>query len=237
MQQVELGSIAIGDVDGLNAKDITAGDQAVRSPRFSPDGGTIAYVGDDPDPIKPASSVYLIDRDGRNRRQLARSKDFIAYPSWSPDGRNIAYPYRDSVWKTAVVDVRDPNNRKDFGPGYVNGWLDGGMAVNIARAGSSWRVPLDGGAREKISKDSTRVIFSPFGEGEVMRDRRGGKTPRDRYAGEFCGIRMARDWCSQSREAWCRCRWRLGAPCRTRGRILKQYTSTISAPTGNRHSL
>ena len=174
MQQVELGSLAIGDLDGLNAKDITAGDQAVRSPQFSPDGETIAYIGDDPDPIKPASSIYLIDRDGRNRRQLVRSKDFIFYPSWSPDGRSIAYPYRDSVWKTAVVDVRDPNNRKDLGHGFVVGWLDGGTAVNLAHAGASWRLPLDGGARGKISEDSTRVIFSPYGGGEVMRDARHG---------------------------------------------------------------
>ncbi|MGB6121248.1 MAG: hypothetical protein WBG80_05025, partial [Bacteroidota bacterium] len=175
MQQVELGSLAIGDLDGLNAKEITAGDQAVRSPQFSPDGETIAYVGDDPDPIKPASSIYLIDRDGGNRRQLVRSKDVIQYPSWSPDGRSIAYPYRDSVWKTAVVDVRDPNNRKDFGPGFVNGWLEGGKAINLALAGSSWRVPLDGGPREQISEDSTRMIFSPSGDGEVMRDRRGDR--------------------------------------------------------------
>jgi len=174
MQQVELGSLAIGDLDGLNARDITAGDQAVRSPQFSPDGKNIAYVGDDPDPIKPASSIYLIDRDGRNRRQLVRSKDFILYPYWSPDGGSIAYPYRDSTWKSAVVDVRDPNNRKDFGHGFVNGWLDGGKAVNLALADASWRVPLDGGRREKISEKSTRVIFSPYGEGEVMRDARGG---------------------------------------------------------------
>jgi serine/threonine protein kinase len=173
MQQVELGSIAIGDQHGLNAMEITAADRAVRSPKFSPDGEIIAYVGDDPDPIKPASSIYLIDRDGRNRRQLVRSKDYIGYPSWSPDGRKVAYPYRDSIWKSTVVDVRDPNKRRDLGPGFVSGWLDRGKAVNLALAGASWRVPLDGGAREKISENSTRVILSPYGGGEVMRDQRG----------------------------------------------------------------
>ncbi len=174
MQQMELGSIAIGDLEGLNAKEITSGDQAVRSPQFSPDGMTIAYVGDDPDPIKPASSIYLIDRDGRNRQQIVRSKNFIEFPAWSPDGERIAYHYRDTVWKAAVVDVHNPSNIENLGPGHVNGWLDEGKAINLSHAGSSWRVPLDRSPREKISEDSTLVFFSPSGDGEVLLDWRSG---------------------------------------------------------------
>jgi serine/threonine protein kinase len=173
LQQGQFGSIQIGDADGLNAREITPGDQSVRAPRFSPDGTTIAYLADDPDPIKAGTSIFVMNRNGQNRRRIAQTNAYITLLFWSPDGRKIAYRYRDSVWHAAVVDMQAAGQPIELGKGVVQQWLAGASALNIVRDNACWRLPLDGSAPQKISEDSTVVLFAPDGQRSLFIDRRG----------------------------------------------------------------
>jgi serine/threonine protein kinase len=203
LQQGQFGSIQIGDGDGLNAREITPGDQSVRVPRFSPDGTTIAYLADDPDPIKAGSSIYVMNRNGGNRRRIVQSNANITLLFWSPDGRKIAYRYRDSVVHAAVVDMQAAGQPIEIGLGVVQQWLAGASALNIVRGDACWRVPLDGSAPQKISEDSTVVLFAPDGQRSLFVDRRGGpirislRNPggaqQTLHEGNFGGIRWTPD--------------------------------------------
>ncbi len=174
LQQAEFGTIQIGNADGSEMREITPGDQSVRGPRFSPDGKTIAYIMQDPDPIKPGSSIYLMNRDGRDRRRILQMNTYCTALFWAPDGRKIAYRHRDSVWYAGIVSVETPGQFAAMGTGIVQQWLDGGKALNIVRNKASWRVPLDGSAPSRITADSTVVVISPDGSSRVIFD---GRTP------------------------------------------------------------
>src|SRR5580704_1482022 len=56
------------------------------TPRFSPDGKTIAFISD----RKGQNNLWLMDADGKNPRAVATDKTLRALsPVWSPDGNYI----------------------------------------------------------------------------------------------------------------------------------------------------
>ena len=91
----------------------------------------------------------------------------------------------------------------EIGKGIVQQWLDGGSSLNIVREDACWRVPLDGSAPQKISEDTTAVLFAPDGQRSLFIDRRGGTNrislripggaQRTLHEGNFAGIRWFPD--------------------------------------------
>jgi TolB protein len=78
------------DLDGGNARQITDGKSVVWTPRWSPDGKTIAFTSRD---AGKELHIYLMNADGSNVRQLTRTNPpdgQIQSSSWSPDGKHIA---------------------------------------------------------------------------------------------------------------------------------------------------
>lgn len=59
-------------------------------PRFSPDGGLIAFISD----RDGADNLYVMKPDGSAVRQLTTGRDDFSSPAWSPDGRFIAVRHR-----------------------------------------------------------------------------------------------------------------------------------------------
>ena len=148
-------------------------------PTWSPDGTRIAFsdglniriwtIG------QPTSTVVLNTADGIS-------------PAWSPDGSRIAFTrlargtpreyacavvvrgvivavYQRTVYGTSeragnlvVVNV-DGSQPRDLGEGYTPAWLPTGQQIVATRAGSLFRIPVDGSAATAIPE--TALGFEP----------------------------------------------------------------------------
>lgn len=80
--------IAVVDLASGAIRVLTPTDDVVNnSPRWSPDGSTLAFVSD----RSGFANIRTIAADGGEPRQLAPESFEQAEPRWSPDGRRIAY--------------------------------------------------------------------------------------------------------------------------------------------------
>jgi dipeptidyl aminopeptidase/acylaminoacyl peptidase len=86
----------------------TQGDQSDSSPRWSPDGRTIAFMSNRNDKEKPAQ-VFLIPFDGGEARKLTDIPGEIDSLSWSPEGNSLLCTIRKT---DADVLDRDKDEQK-----------------------------------------------------------------------------------------------------------------------------
>lgn len=92
------------DIDGANAIQMTNGKEGENSPRWSPDGKTIAFLATRGEKAKP--QVYLLNNAGGEAIQLTKQEAGITSFSWSNDGK--------SIWFTASeADTEDEKKRKE----------------------------------------------------------------------------------------------------------------------------
>jgi TolB protein len=78
--------LKVADADGANARTVVRSLEPLISPRFSPDGGRLAYVSfENKKPVVFTQNL----RDG-SRRAVAAFKGSNSAPAWSPDGTRLA---------------------------------------------------------------------------------------------------------------------------------------------------
>lgn len=71
--------------DGSPPRQLTQGTALDKSPRWSPDGRTLAFVSD----RSGTAQVYLLDREGGEARQLGKLPLGAGPCRWMPDGRSL----------------------------------------------------------------------------------------------------------------------------------------------------
>jgi Tol biopolymer transport system component len=94
-------------IDGSENQQLTSAPVAAFLPRWSPDGGQIAYV--DLQSGRPWK-IFLISAQGGTPQGLVAENETFSDPTWSPDGKRICFggsPYTSaSIKKIEVLDLR-----------------------------------------------------------------------------------------------------------------------------------
>ena len=108
-------AIWVADADGANARQLTSGSHRDVSPRWSPDGKSLAFVSNRPGTTPEASSdsnsegkssasgaksrkpsqIWTIAIDGGEAIQRTTHRNGADSPAWSPDGSQIAFVAKD----------------------------------------------------------------------------------------------------------------------------------------------
>jgi dipeptidyl aminopeptidase/acylaminoacyl peptidase len=101
----KFGNLWVVPTGGGEPKQFTQGDQSDSSPRWSPDGRTIAFLSNRTDKEKP-SQVFILPFDGGEARKLTSIDGEIDILSWSPDGRKLLCTFR-------KTDVEELEREKD----------------------------------------------------------------------------------------------------------------------------
>jgi dipeptidyl aminopeptidase/acylaminoacyl peptidase len=78
---------------GGEARPLTGGSGVDNSPRWSPDGQTLAFLSDRGP--EGTMQVYLLPRHGGEARRLTDASGSMSWPEWSPDGRFVSFLMRD----------------------------------------------------------------------------------------------------------------------------------------------
>jgi dipeptidyl aminopeptidase/acylaminoacyl peptidase len=76
------------NLDGSDPRPLTTGRRNDSSPRWSPDGGRIAYLSSEGEEIP---QIYVRWMDGGQTARITNLASPPAGPAWSPDGRTIAF--------------------------------------------------------------------------------------------------------------------------------------------------
>jgi dipeptidyl aminopeptidase/acylaminoacyl peptidase len=102
-----IGHIYRVNANGTNQVQLTFGERGESSPRWSPDGKTIAFTARrDPD---ANNQIYLLDVDGGEARRLTNHGAAPGDLAWAPDGKSIWFAASDA--KTA--DEREKDRVQD----------------------------------------------------------------------------------------------------------------------------
>ncbi len=93
--------------DGTGLKQLTFGKESESSPRWSPDGKTLAFISAREDKNKP--QIFLIPIDGGEAERITDlPQGGLDSLAWSPDSTKIAFRFRptDAEWTEAASDER-----------------------------------------------------------------------------------------------------------------------------------
>jgi Tol biopolymer transport system component len=92
-----LGDLYTVPIEGGRATRIRGGMAFDAQPRFSPDGGSIAFVSDQ----SGSDNLWVADADGSRARALSKleKRQFVS-PEWTPDGRYVVVSRNSSLFGT-----------------------------------------------------------------------------------------------------------------------------------------
>ncbi len=167
--------LIVADWDGENSHEVTASDEPIMSPAWSPDGQRLAYVSFE----NKMSAVYVQTvRTGERSRVSARS-GINGAPAWSPDGGTLALTLSRKDGDVDIYTLKLSNQelrRMTFDPGidtepawstdgrklYFNSDRAGGpqiYQIDVAQPERATRVTFEGSynARPRLSPDGKQL--------------------------------------------------------------------------------
>jgi dipeptidyl aminopeptidase/acylaminoacyl peptidase len=176
----------IAGVDGSDARPFTSkeGDD---SPRWSPDGGWVAFLRSTEEGADEDRQLWLIRTDGGEARQLTKHPTAVRSAEWTPDGSHLVFLANDSLPKA----VRDA--RKDgYDAIFVN---EGPNGQGRGDWSNLWWVPADfDDAAPRPLTEGERVIgefaVSPAG-GQVAYTFRPGNHRNEDNRSEIALVELA----------------------------------------------
>lgn len=148
-KDVYRNDVMLVDVATGATRTLTNGRDGVGSPRWSPSGGSLAFVALAGDPPDANEQIFVMPLDGGDASQVTHTKNGVEQFAWRPDSEQIAYVTPDSRANAAAVkDHRDEFvvtdnaylDRTPPVPSHV--WLVNGDGTGDHRlTAGSWSVP------------------------------------------------------------------------------------------------
>lgn len=142
--------------DGSGTLQLTNGSEGETSPRWSPDGRSIAFLAKrgDEDAV---TQIWLLGNDGGEARQLTSHATAVSNIQWSPDGRALFFTASEP--KTAEEKAREKAKDdvfafdEDFKPQHL--WkVDVADKAEKRITGGDWSV-----TDYELSRDGTRIAY------------------------------------------------------------------------------
>ncbi len=99
-------AIWVGDAQGKRARQFTAGEKQDHTPRWSPDGASLAFVST----RRGKPQLWHIAADGGEARPLTHLPNGATQPVWSPDGARLLFVSRASAQERAEEDRNGVSN-------------------------------------------------------------------------------------------------------------------------------
>jgi dipeptidyl aminopeptidase/acylaminoacyl peptidase len=101
-------------VAGGAPRQLTFGDRGESSPKWSPDGRSVAFLSVRGGGAEEKSQIWVLPVDGGEARQLTHARDGAEGFVWSPDGSQVAYLSADSVPHAEEVRQRQHDDAQVF---------------------------------------------------------------------------------------------------------------------------
>jgi dipeptidyl aminopeptidase/acylaminoacyl peptidase len=156
------------DVASGVARQLTSGDVNDDDPQWSPDGSTVAFVGNRRNDRKllGARTILCVPAAGGDVRVLAPDDAAFGAPSWSPDGSRIAFTghldaknggaRNDTLWTVTVEDATSVNHTERWDTTIED------VGMSDVHAASEFR-PI------WLNDDTVAVLASAHGETQIHR--------------------------------------------------------------------
>ena len=174
------GDIVVVRTDGTGFRKLTDDPHRDRSPRWSPDGNTIAFHSD----RSGTFQIWTIHADGSGLRQLTDADPLVTSPIWSPEGTRMAIrtPERATrPTRTLVFDVRKPWREQ------TPETLPFSLPRGVTMSPGSWSADGRKLALAAVGGDVSGVYLYDF------------DTQRSQQVSELAEVESAARWLSDSR--------------------------------------
>lgn len=145
------------------------------SPRYSPDGGKVAFVSS----RTGAAEIYVCDRDGAGQQKLT-SLGGSGKPNWSPNGLFITFQAssggNEDIYAVSANGGRLRRLTQHASGNVCPSWSSNGKWVYFGsdRSGTwqIWKTPSEGGLAEQVTKHGGYEAYEPEGSASLFYTKR-----------------------------------------------------------------